>query len=142
MRILADTGLFIALLDRRDQYHSWATRVVQRYQPPFYTCEAVIAEAAYMLARTTRIEGVVALMGLVADGLIAIDFNVADHASRIATLVKRYADIPMDYADACLVVMTEQEQYRKCLILTVDAADFLIYRRNGRSSIPIETPNG
>jgi uncharacterized protein len=140
MRIVIDTGFLVGYTDEADQYYQWAVKAAQRYKPPFYTCEAVIAEAAYMLHQTMGAQGIAAIMKMLENGSLRIDFNLAQHAERIATLTKRYENVPMDYADACIVVMAEQEKYREHVILTVDDKDFRIYRRNGREILTIDTP--
>jgi uncharacterized protein len=140
MRIIADTGILVALLDKRDDHHQWANLMAKCYKAPFYTCEAVIAEAAYLLRGKAGIQGVARLLDFFEARLVKIDFYVEDHASRITTLLQRYENVPMDYADACVVVMAEQEKYRDHIILTVDDKDFDIYRRNGREILAIDTP--
>jgi predicted nucleic acid-binding protein len=140
MRIIADTGLLVALLDKRDQHHEWAKQVAKRYKSPFYTCEAVVAEAAYLLHSRAGVQAVARLLDFFEADLVKIDFRIESHASRITTLMQRYENVPMDYADACVVVMAEQEKYREHLILTTDDHDFRIYRRNGREILTIDTP--
>ncbi len=141
MRIIADTGFLVGYIDRADQYYQWAIKMAQIYKPPFYTCEAVIGEAAYLLYSKVGVQAVTRLLNLLEADLVKIDFRVENHASRIITLLQRYENVPMDYADACLVVMAEQEKYREHTILTVDDKDFRIYRRNGREILTIDTPN-
>ncbi len=140
MRIIADTGILVALLDKRDQHHQWANVIAKRYKAPFYTCEAVIAEAAHLLYGKVGAQGVTRLVDFLESELVKIDFRVENHTSRIITLLQRYENVPMDYADACIVVMAEQEKYRDHTILTVDDTDFRVYRRNGREALTIETP--
>ena len=52
--------------------------------------------------------------------------------------MRKYADLPMDLADACIVRMTEL--HRDCRVITVDRKDFSMYRRNGRDLIPMLAP--
>ncbi len=79
-------------------------------------------------------------MKMIENSSVRIDFSIIQHTERIATLTKRYENVPMDYADACVVVMAEQEKYREHMIVTVDDTDFSIYRRNGREALTINTP--
>lgn len=51
--------------------------------------------------------------------------------------MRRYADVPMSLADACLVRMSELSD--DASVLTLDS-DFRIYRRLGRQAIPLLTP--
>lgn len=60
-----------------------------------------------------------------------------EHLDEVAGLMRRYADMPMSLADACLVRMSEQrEEYA---VLTLDA-DFRVYRRHKRKKIPLLIP--
>ena len=59
-------------------------------------------------------------------------------SERLAELVEKYADRSMDFADACLVYMSEQT--RDCKVVTIDRADFAVYRRHGRETIPLLLP--
>jgi hypothetical protein len=63
--------------------------------------------------------------------------DLCDHLVR--ELIRKYADQPMDLADACLVAMSEH--WWDCKVVTIDAADFRVYRRRGRHAIPLITPD-
>ena len=72
---------------------------------------------------------------------LLLDFNLAEQMPRVLALVTKYADRPMDLADACVVRMTELNE--RCKVWTVDRGDFLAYRRHGRQPVPYEfPPNG
>lgn len=133
MKRIADTGLIVALLVRNDPYHGWALEAFRQHSP-FHTCDAVLAEAASFFPNPT------ALLRMVCRGdlLIDADFSLAAEAGSVLELTERYADRPMDLADACLVRMSELSA--RCRIWTVDRADFSIYRRNKRQPIPCEFP--
>jgi predicted nucleic acid-binding protein len=79
-----------------------------------------------------------AVVDLVLSDCLEIDFSVKRHAGRLSLLMKKYADRPMDFADACLVVMSEQKP--DSIVVTLDARDFSVYRRHGRSVIPYISP--
>jgi hypothetical protein len=130
---LADTGLIVALLARDDPFHRWALCAF-RENAPFHTCEAVLAEAASFFATPVPVLTLVARGDLVLDP----DFVLASEMPRVQALCVRYADRPMDLADACLVRMTELT--RRCKLWTVDRDDFAVYRRHGRERIPYEVP--
>jgi predicted nucleic acid-binding protein len=76
-------------------------------------------------------------MGLLLDELVTVPFRLGDDVAAIARLMKRYAEVPMSLADACLVLMSEQ--HAGALVLTLDS-DFRTYRRHGRGVIPTITP--
>jgi hypothetical protein len=73
------------------------------------------------------------------DGVLICPWDVCEHRARVRELVPKYADQPMDLADACLVAMSEQ--WWDCRVVTVDVADFEVCRRRGRHPIPLLTPN-
>jgi len=66
-----------------------------------------------------------------------IQIKVAHRVSEIKKLIKKYDSIPMDFADACLVRMSELIE--NSVVFTVDG-DFLIYRKNGKKEIPLIYP--
>jgi len=130
---IADTGLIVALLTRNDPHHAWALDAF-RQASPFHTCEAVLAEASSFFPDP------VAVLRLVSRGDLIIDpdFMLGKESRAIMELAMKYADRPMDLADACLVQMSAM--FSRCRIWTVDRTDFSIYRRNNRYSIPCEFP--
>jgi len=99
------------------------------------TCDAVISEACFLLKRDGQEAGQV--FALIESGFLrsAFDLN-ADYRS-VRALLRRYADTPMSFADACLVRMTESNSH--CLVWTLDH-DFRIYRQHGRQTIPLISP--
>lgn len=133
MKQIADTGLIVGLLCRNDPCHGWALGAFRRHSP-FHTCEAVLAEAASFFPNPTGLLRLVSRGDLVID----TDFSLAKETSAVFELAEKYADRPMDLADACLVRMTELTA--RCRVWTVDRADFTTYRRNGRHPIPCEFP--
>lgn len=134
-KVLLDTGPLVAFLNRRDRYHKWASAQWERCTPPLLTCEAVLAEACFLLRNTGS--GSRSVIELVKRGVVAVAFDLEAEAGPIARLMTRYADVPMSLADACLVRMTELQD--DSLVLTVDR-DFLVYRRHGRQTIHAGMP--
>ena len=133
MKRIADTGPIVALLNRRDPFHRWALDAFTRLAPLF-TCDAVLVEAASFFPTPNPILTLVERGDLVLDP----DFILSREMHAIRALTEKYADLPMDLADACIVRMAELT--RVCEVWTVDRADFSAYRRNGRDSIPCEFP--
>ncbi len=136
MRAVIDTGPLVALLNRRDQHHLWAKELVADLEPPLYTCEAVISEACFLLKAIN--DGPEAVLELMQRGAVEIGFDLEDELEPVSTLMRRYRDVPMSFADACLVRMTEIEA--QSVVITVDS-DFEIYRRNRRQVVPTISPN-
>ncbi len=121
--VLLDTGCIVALLDRSERNHRLCAEIVSEIGAPLVTCEAVIAEACYLLRGLPGAADMV--LENVERGAFEIPFRL-DRASRaIRTLMRRYATVPMDFADACLVHMAEELDSGR--ILTLDD-DFAIYR--------------
>ena len=131
MKLIADTGVIVALLAADDPVHAWAAEAF-RENSPFHTCDAVLAEACSFFADPR------AVLTLVARGDLVLDFDLAGEMPRVLALVTKYADLPMDLADACVVRMTEL--YDRCKVWTVDRADYTAYRRYGRQTVPCEFP--
>lgn len=133
--VIVDTGPIVALLNRRDRHHPWASERFRQIVAPAFTCEAVISECCFLLDNIHS--GVDALMQLVARGVIVIDFSFQDEYLSIAKSLKKYRSVPMSFADACLVRMSEK--ISNTSVLTLDE-DFRIYRKNGRAVIPTIMP--
>src|ERR1700730_4513365 len=133
-RVLVDSGPIVALLDRRDTYHEWAKREIANLHEPLLTCEAVISEVFFLLSRVRG--GTSIFVALLRDGLVlaSANFCYRDQSVEILRHLQRYSDIPMSFAAACLVRMSEIE--RDCIIFTTDR-DFLTYMRNRRQGIPL-----
>ena len=72
-QVLLDTGPLVALIDRRDRYHPWATSEVATIQMPLLTCEAIISETYFLLQRANY--GQEALVGLLKQKLIQVPFH-------------------------------------------------------------------
>ena len=135
LRVIVDTGPLVALLNSRDTHHAWVVQQLGDIQPPMLTCEAVLAEATYL---TRAVPGArAALIEMLGEEFLNIGMAVADHHTSILAMVRRYTDVPMSLADACLVRLAEL--YPQSPVLTLDS-DFAIYRKNGRQVISMICP--
>ncbi len=132
MKGIADTGLLVAFANRDDEHHAWAVQLAETVTEPLLTCEAVLAEAAFHL----RDAGVV--IAMLADGLVTVAFDCREHLPHLATLARRYADRRPDFADLCLIRMSELHPRHS--VITTDRLDFRVYRRNKREAIPLICP--
>ncbi len=113
----------MALLDRSEQHHRECVDTVSGLDAPLITCEAVIAESCYLLRDIEGAAG--AVLDNVDRGIFQIPYRLTGNAGGVLKLMRKYADVPMDFADACLVDMASD--YRTGRILTLDA-DFGVYR--------------
>ena len=136
MIYLLDTGPLVAAFRRpedKDPYTPWAAKLIRSLPYPLFTCDAVLTEAAHFLRSPAK------LLQAVTRGLLVSRFDTQTAAPRLAELVEKYADRSMDFADACLVYMSEQT--RDCKVVTIDRADFAVYRRHVREAIPLLLPD-
>lgn len=132
---ICDSGVLVALIDKREQHHQWATEQAENLIPPFITCEAVITETCFLLQNIHK--GKDAILSMIEDGILQVDFSLSGEISKIKSLMSKYADVPMSLADACLVRMSELLDNSK--VFTLDS-DFHIYRRNGKQKIDLIIP--
>ncbi len=121
--VLLDTGCVVALLDRSERNHRRCVETVAEVDAPLVTCEAVIAETCYLLRGVRGAAD--AVLENVEQGTFEIPFRLDRSTAAIRTLLRRYASVPMDFADACLVHMADELNTGR--ILTLDD-DFAIYR--------------
>jgi predicted nucleic acid-binding protein len=112
----------VALLDRSEAHHEVCAEAASTGFS-LVTCEPVIAEACYLLRKLRGAAD--AVLDNVGRGVFNIPFRIDQSTSQLRPLMKKYAQVPMDLADACLVhLATELGTGR---ILTLDS-DFHIYR--------------
>lgn len=134
--VVVDTGPIIALLDADEAQHGWTVSRLEELQPPLLTCEAVLTEASYLIARAGAHPSLV--VDLVIRGMLTVVNLLDNEADAISRLMRRYASVPMSLADACLVRITELTA--NATVLTLDS-DFRIYRQKGRRVIPLLMPD-
>jgi predicted nucleic acid-binding protein len=133
--LLTDSGPLIALLDSSDQHHDWTVEQFSHLSGALVTCEGAITEATHLLQDAgVKPWGV---LELIERKIISVQFDLEPNLDRVFSLMKKYADTPMDFVDACLVTMTEAK--RDCRLLTLDS-DFRFYRRFERQAIPLIIP--
>jgi uncharacterized protein len=121
--VLLDTSVIVALLDRSERRHAQCVAVVEALERVLVTCEAVIAESCYLLrqfpgASETILENV-------ERGVFHLPFQLSQSAAAVQRILRKYRDLPADFADACLIDLAEQLSTGD--ILTLDR-DFESYR--------------
>jgi len=134
-RVILDTGPLVALLDENESSHSWAAEQLKTIQIPLITCEAVIAEACFLLRSFPA--GIANIGNWIEREFIEPRFDLAREAEATFALLKKFSDVPMSFADACLVRLSTQHPEHK--VFTLDK-DFLIYRTSPRQRIPVLMP--
>ena len=122
--ILLDTGPLVALLSKHDAGHARAAKVFSECLPPFRCCEAVVAEACFLMKKV-HTGGPAEVISLGRKGVYELGLSLEDHWANIEALMKKYANRPISLADACLIRCAEVHQESR--IFTFDS-DFSVYR--------------
>ncbi len=134
--LLLDTGPWVALHCSDERHHGWAKTQFAQHAGPFLSCEAVVTETCFLLARG-GFDPAKAL-ALLERGVVRIGMSLSEEASAVRKLFERYDNVPASLADACLIRLSEL--YEGSRVLTLDS-NFHIYRRHGRKSIPLLRPD-
>lgn len=125
---LIDTGALLALLDRDDRWHQRCADAFASLRLPLATSAAVLAELFHLLGDNRRDHE--AAWGLLRSGAVTVLAIDDGDTAELEMLMKRYADRPMDFANATLVRLARRE--RLTTVFTVDHDDFETYRIDGR----------
>lgn len=134
---LIDTGAILALLDRKDQWHAACAAEFRNIRLPLLTSEAVLTELFHLVGSgRSELE---AAWKFVRSGALALAILDGSELPYVHALMSRYADRPMDFADATLVHLAERESLTT--VFTVDHSDFSIYRIGGRRRFRIVPAN-
>jgi hypothetical protein len=133
VRALVDTSAILAILDRRDIWHERCQNAFRLLSLPLLTSEAVLTEL-FHLADRSRLE-TERVWGFVRSGSIVLGTIENVELPALHNLMSRYEDRPMDFADATLVHLANRESLD--VILTVDQADFEIYRLEGKKRFQV-----
>ena len=121
---LIDTSALLALVRERDPWHQPCVASLRTVSFPLVTTTAVLTETFYFAIKWGGL--VEHVWAFVRSGRVAVAPITDDDLPALETLMARYADRPMDFADATLVRVAEREGLRT--ILTIDHADFETYR--------------
>ncbi len=133
--ILVDTGPLVALFDPKDGEHQRCRKVLRDLRDPLFTTIPVLTEVFHMLSPGSL--GAVRLREFLLRGGISVWFMEARALARAFALMSRYADHPMDLADASIVTAAEWLDIRK--VFTLDRDDFATYRmQRGHRHEPLE----
>lgn len=130
--IMADTGFWLALANRKDQYHPLAISKLNQLKEPLITTHPVITETCYLLLNKLGNYAQCNFMEMWYSGAFQVFELKQFHAERVKELMEKYANLPMDLADASLIILSENLGHGR--ILTVDQRDFAIYRWKNKYS--------
>lgn len=121
--VLLDTSVVVAIFNLSESRHSECVAFLNDVNSPLVTCEAVIVEACHLLRNVHGASE--AILQNVEQGIFQIPFDLASSAGEIRAIMRKYRDIPADFADACLIHMANTLAAGE--ILTFDS-DFRTYR--------------
>lgn len=131
---LVDAGPLVALIDAGEEDHELCVATLAELQLPLLTTWAAFTEAIYLLGRAGGWRGQEPLWRLVVRGDLELAQPTRESTTRAARLMERYADRPMDLADATLVALAEERRRKR--IFTLDS-DFHVYRLHGRGRFDV-----
>lgn len=126
--IVVDAGPLIALFRRRDKHHLRVKRFLAESSARLVTTLPVVTEVCHFL----NTHGKLAFLTWVRRGGLTIQTVTVEDLEQISTIVARYEDRDIDFADASLIWLADQLNCTS--VLTVDRADFNVYRlSNGKA---------
>jgi predicted nucleic acid-binding protein len=133
---LVDSGFLVALCDRRDSLHPWAVTAAKTLRGPWLTCEACICEVDHLLDYIAPPQSH-RVYELLESGALQSQHLLPEQLARVHSEIARYRDRRMGFADASLVILSDD--HPKLPVATTDVADFSVYFR-GRSRRKLLTP--
>jgi predicted nucleic acid-binding protein len=131
--VLVDTGPLVAILDRSDNRHAACVSVLRQARAPLVTVWPVLTEASHLLSFSAKAQA--SLLELVINGTVRVEPLGDLDVSRMRELMSKYADLPMDLADAALVCVAERLRLRT--VLTTDRRDFSLYRTKTKAKLTL-----
>ena len=128
--IIVDTGILVALFDKDDHYHKTCKNNLAKISEQLTTTWPVLTEVIYLLNFSSISQEL--CLKFIESGGIDIALQDSSHIHRINKLMKKYNDLPMDFADASIVVLAEEKGITT--IFTLDKKHFRLYRtKHGKS---------
>ncbi len=133
MQAIIDTGPWVALIDRSEAKHTDCVQWLKNFSGKLYSTEAVLTEVLYIL--NFSITAQIAAIDFVLKSVVEMVPTNRQSLLKTKNLLKKYADLPMDYADATLVCLAMDTGIQN--ISTFDIKDFSIYRLPGKKKFNI-----
>lgn len=125
--VIVGRGFWLALANRKDPYHPSAqTLFKQLKEEQFITTWCVITETCYLMQNRMGVDAPTSFIHKISTGSLSVFELKPEHCPRVEELMKQYRDLPMDLADASLVILAEHLGHGR--ILSVDQRDFNTYR--------------
>ena len=124
--ISVDTGAWLALADRGDLFHARCAEFFRRNREPLMTTYPVLVECVHLMFKRIGVERTIRWVDALQSQGVGVFVMTADHLARVAALMTQYADLPMDLADASLVLLAEEQGEGR--IVSTDQRDFHAYR--------------
>ena len=131
--LLLDTGAFVALVDRSERRHADCVAVLEDWSGGIVTTEAVVTETLYLVG--PRWQAQKQCLAFLLRGAFTMVPASRTSLQRVSALMEKYADVPMDYADATLVALGEE--ITSDVVFTLDRRGFSTYRLNQRTVFQI-----
>ena len=128
--IIAGTGFWLALANARDRYHAAAVEAWKALDEPLVTTWPVLTETCHLLATRLGTTALERFIDGAADGAFELFALERQHLPQVAALMRNYRNLPMDLADASLVILAEELGTGR--ILSTDARDFGAYHWKNR----------
>ena len=122
--IILDTGPLVAVLDQGDPHHRACVDLWPDVAERCITTDAVVTEATHLVGRAGALSLPLELLLAAHIPILSIEHEAQEHAVR---LMRRYGHLPMDYADATLVIIADM--IRSSTVFTLDRRGFTTYRR-------------
>ncbi len=131
--VLLDTGVFVALLDKSERNHARCVAFLKEFKGKLFATEPVLTESLYLLGPSVKAQR--SCIDFIVKGGATLIPQSIESLYRASALMEKYADIPMDFADATLVTLAEEMDVSE--ILSLDRKGFGAYRMRGKTAFTI-----
>jgi len=133
MKAILDTGPWVALIDKSESKHDICVQWLKNFSGKLYSTESVLTEVLYLLNFSVKAQ--TAAIDFVLKSVVEIIPSSIESMKKVKILIKKYSDLPMDYADATIVCLAMDTGIYN--IITLDQKDFNIYRFKKKQSFVI-----
>ncbi len=137
MNAIIDTGPWVALIDRSEKKHDICVQWLKNYSGKLYSTEAVLTEVLYLLNFSVKAQ--TAAIDFIIESVVEIIPSSVDSLMKAKTLINKYSDLPMDFADATIVCLAMDTGIKN--IITFDQKDFNIYRLKNQPFVITPLPD-